>query len=584
MRNTCGRRLQTRERAATMQPEEQPGTDDAVFESIMAQVGSRGRFQRRYNIVFNMLFIALVSMPYYNFVMALAIPDHWCRVPGRGATNLTAEQWRDLTVPREEGPPPYSQCSMYNTSHEERAAWLLAGTHNGSGLQVVPCQHGWEYDRTWYAQTAPSQHDWVCDQELVVANLYTFDRLGEIAGNFVMGQLGDRFGRRPILFGCLALLITTRLASGLSSGNHALFLAATLVGSVPSSTVFQTPLILGIEISAMDQRSMIALLQACGWTAGMCLMPLVFWALSGEWTSFMVVTTLPCAIYLLAFRWFPESPRWLASTGRISACVEAIRAMARTNGTHVSEAALAKLRTLSKARSDSHSLLALFSSWRLAKNSVLVILNWTVGELMYYILTTNVTNISGNPFTNFFWQSLVELPGCVLGRILSEKLGRRWTQAGVFVVATVAQIVIIFISSSTRTAHLVMPLVTVVKLAVTIASYSGYLQAMEVFPTCIRQTGCSMGSLVSGLLGTLGPYIIYLGAVTHERYTYVVMAALTLFGALVATLMPETLGQELPETLEDAANFGKHQEYWRIHQRRPARAPAAVNLRPLIDK
>ncbi|KAJ8895562.1 hypothetical protein PR048_000898 [Dryococelus australis] len=131
---------------------------------------------------------------------------------------------------------------------------------------------------------------------------------------------------------------------------------------------------------------------------------------------------------------------------------------------------------------------------------------------------------------------------------------------------------------------LVMPMVTVVKLTVTIASYSGYLQAMEVFPTCIRQTGCSMGSLVSGLLGTLGPYIIYLGTVTHVRYTYVVMAALTLLGALVATLMPETLGQELPETLEDAANFGENQKYWKIHQRRPSRTNRvdAVNMKPLI--
>lgn len=36
------------------------------------------------------------------------------------------------------------------------------------------------------------------------------------------------------------------------------------------------------------------------------------------------------------------------------------------------------------------------------------------------------------------------------------------------------------------------------------------LQAMEVFPTCLRQTGMSTVAVVSSIFGTLGPMIVYL--------------------------------------------------------------------------
>ena len=38
------------------------------------------------------------------------------------------------------------------------------------------------------------------------------------------------------------------------------------------------------------------------------------------------------------------------------------------------------------------------------------------------------------------------------------------------------------------------------------------LQAMEVFPTCVRQSGIGFATLISQTISIAGPYIIYLGA------------------------------------------------------------------------
>jgi hypothetical protein len=52
--------------------------------------------------------------------------------------------------------------------------------------------------------------------------------------------------------------------------------------------------------------------------------------------------------------------------------------------------------------------------------------------------------------------------------------------------------------------------VLTVKFALTVAAYSSYLQCMELYPTCLRQTGTSVGFLLANGMGALGPYIVYL--------------------------------------------------------------------------
>lgn len=40
---------------------------------------------------------------------------------------------------------------------------------------------------------------------------------------------------------------------------------------------------------------------------------------------------------------------------------------------------------------------------------------------------------------------------------------------------------------------------------------------MELYPTCIRQSGMSLGNVVSGGASALAPYILYL--VSHKVHT-----------------------------------------------------------------
>ena len=88
-----------------------------------------------------------------------------------------------------------------------------------------------------------------------------------------------------------------------------------------------------------------------------------------------------------------------------------------------------------------------------------------------------------------------------------------------------------------------------------------FFQAMEVFPTCIRQSGIGFCTLISQVISIGGPYVIYLGSY-DLRLPYGVMAGVCFIGFVAAVLMPETLYRHLPETIEEASTFGAEDKFF----------------------
>lgn len=541
--------------------------EDDVFNDLLEYVGMDGKFQSRFNYFFNMGFIMAVAMPSFNVILAVSLPSHWCHVPGRNETNLTVAEWKRLTIPRVEEPgmdEAFSKCTMFNLSFPFDIGTLQ---HVNNETATVTCQHGWEYDTDWYSLTAPSQENWVCDKEFYVPNTLLFARVGEVAGTLVFGSLGDTIGRRPVLFLGVTTLVLGRCITALTASYYSLFLAANIIASLPVAVVFQSPLIIGMEVSSASQRALIAMLQCVGWTTGMCLMPMIAWATGGEWKLFMIITSIPCAIVFIAFRTFPESPRWLATKGKARKCLKVLKYMARQNGTKLPDNALSMLEKLSGKKEKVYGVASLFANRRLVRNTILISLSLTLTQILYYTIVLNVAGMSGNPFLNFFLQALVELPGYLIGRALCDRLGRRWSQACAFLVASIFQIACLFAVVRPDLSWLLISMVLIVKFALTVAAYSSYLQCMELYPTCLRQTGTSVGFLISNLLGALGPYIVYLGTVADPRYPYAILSVLCLVGVVCVSLLPETLNQKLPETLNDAAHFGLDQKFWSMPRR-----------------
>ena len=93
------------------------------------------------------------------------------------------------------------------------------------------------------------------------------------------------------------------------------------------------------------------------------------------------------------------------------------------------------------------------------------------------------------------------------------------------------------------------------------AFYFYYLQAIELFPTCIRNSGIGFIGTVASLLGLVGPHITGLGA-EDRRIPLASMGLINLAATIASSFLPETLGCDLPETLKAGAEYGKDQHYF----------------------
>lgn len=534
------------------------------FDELMVHIGVNGKFQLRFNLLFNMLFVLIFSICCFNVYIALTVPGHWCHVPGRNETNYTIEEWKEMNIPKDESGYGFRKCQMYNTTVTYNHTIFEELEEHRS---IIDCQHGWEYDTTWYKMTVPTQEDWVCDKELYVANSLFAARAGEALGSLVFGHLGDTMGRRPVLFIAVATMVVGRCLSVLVSGTYYLFLLFCFIGNSSVVTVFVAPLVIGVELSSSEKRSHIAMLQFFGWTGGTCTLTVLAWITGGEWKAMLLVSSLPSLLIFTLHKMFPESPRWLASSGKTAECEKVLSNIAHVNGNTLPENTFTILKKADQAKEGHFGVGSLFSSWRLARNTFLVCSCIVLCHLIYYTVILQVTGMSGNPYLNFFLQAVVEFPGFILGRIISDKLGRRWTQGTAYMLSALCLLLITTVTQVGSLQWLVTSLVVGVKFLITITVYVGYLLNTEIYPICVRQSGSSVGFTGSGTLGVVAPYIAYLGSAVGVNYPYFILAGLALLGAVCSLLLPETLNEKLPETLADAAQFGLNQKFWSLPSR-----------------
>ena len=99
------------------------------------------------------------------------------------------------------------------------------------------------------------------------------------------------------------------------------------------------------------------------------------------------------------------------------------------------------------------------------------------------------------------------------------------------------------------------------KFICTAAFYMFYVQAAELNPTPVRNSGMGFASFAANIIGLSGPTAAHLGTI-DKRIPYGIIAGISLISGVAASFLPETLGCYLPETIKSAAEFGNEQKYF----------------------
>ncbi|XP_049862328.1 carcinine transporter-like [Schistocerca gregaria] len=518
-----------------------------AFEEVLEAIGSRGKFQTRLNIVFVCFAPCFDMMSLNVFYLAMQTPDHWCYVPGREFSNLSIEEWKNLTIPREGA--SFSKCLMYDQGDV---------TDSGGSREPVKCQHGWEYDDTWFSLTVTSQMNWVCDNQQPVNDILFYSQIIGVALGLLFGYMGDMYGRRPQQLLCLSAHVVSRVLVVLSPHVLPLFILAASLVSAAAGPMVESALSVGLELTDVKHRTAINRYGCFSEAVGMMLAGLVAWAVP-NWIYFVSVVTLCCFALFFFFRWFPESPRWLACRGREQEALAVVRRIAATNGSTVPPFALQVIQTVGKSKTDRRGFLGIFSSWNVFRNTVILIVARSVYLLTMFSPVIAVSQLSANPFLGIVAQGAAVFAAFYVVNYFGARFGRRWPSAASALLAALACVLIFCLF----TAHVEGAPVVVVTLLMQFSTTANMsmtnLQSIELHPTCLRQIATSVEWAVAGVVMSALPY---LALMDDKRLPFAILAALNFVVAFSVSFLPESALQRLPETLRDGAVFGRGQRYW----------------------
>jgi MFS transporter, putative metabolite:H+ symporter len=167
-------------------------------------------------------------------------------------------------------------------------------------------------------QLSPGQVGWVISTGFI----------GQLAGALLFGWIAEKFGRLRAMIGSVAVLALMSLACAMAWNYSALVVFRTIQGigiggEVPVAAAYIN------ELSKSHRRGRFFLLYEMLFGIGLTSAGLVgYWAVPRiGWQSMFVVGAAPALLALFLRRLLPESPRWLASQGRLLEADRVVRQM-----------------------------------------------------------------------------------------------------------------------------------------------------------------------------------------------------------------------------------------------------------------
>uniref|UniRef100_A0A1A9VVB9 Major facilitator superfamily (MFS) profile domain-containing protein n=1 Tax=Glossina austeni TaxID=7395 RepID=A0A1A9VVB9_GLOAU len=264
-------------------------------------------------------------------------------------------------------------------------------------------------------------------------------------------------------------------------------------------------------------------------------------------------------------RYVIESPRWLISKQRFADAIIQFKKIAKINGRTFTMSEKELIQIFSTAQIETtYGIASLFSGWRLARNTIIMGFSWCVVAVSYFTLVLFSSRMAGNPFLNFLLQSIVEIPAYMVGKYLGDTYGRRFTNSISFLISFLTCIPVIILATDVQYEHVITGLAAFIKFLNAVTFFTASLQGMEIYPTCMRQTGIALGTILANAIGIVAPYLVYLGTTVDIRSPYYILGTLFLLGAIGAAFLPETLHKKLPDTMEEARQFGKQEKFFSL--------------------
>uniref|UniRef100_A0A182JXE2 Major facilitator superfamily (MFS) profile domain-containing protein n=1 Tax=Anopheles christyi TaxID=43041 RepID=A0A182JXE2_9DIPT len=526
------------------------------FDSdLLHEIGQFGRFQvRQYGlmvlpIIFNALFTLSYIFTAGNLEYRCLIPE--CEQP---ATDVYNPTWLNVMV------------EFYIDERCQRMQYisndtLLDGECSDANLNssaIIPCD---EFVFKTEDTTIVRDFNITCahnDWKLTLVG--TINNVGQFVALPIAGYLSDRFGRRWILLVSVAGSALFGLLRSFAT-SYEMFIAMEFLDPVVGSTMYTTAFILALELVGPKMRVTGNNIISCAFSFGEALLGLLAMYFR-DWRILLRILYIPGFLSLPFLYTTVESVRWLLSKNRKDEAFTILKRAAKNNGKTISQAALERFNSIETKCGSTRSLQKQNYSYLLREalsNSGLIlrVINcsfcWLTNTMVYFGLSLNSVTLTGNKYLNFILVSLIELPGFLLMQLILDRVGRKKTLFTTLVLSGLFCIVSVFIAGIDAPAlHLTLFLLS--KLSITMSFGTLYIYTVEIFPTNLRQSllsTCSMFGRIGSMIAPQTPLL----AKIWNPLPMILFGCLGIASAIATLQFPETLNNELPNTIEEAMNI-----------------------------
>ncbi|XP_046746608.1 organic cation transporter protein-like isoform X1 [Diprion similis] len=458
--------------------------------------------------------------------------------------------WHQLTIVFL-APPPIFNCISPESLDNTTMRCEVTVANN-----VTEKCTAFKYDKSIFEETIITQWDLVCDRQPLANVVQTVTMFAVLIGNMAFGMLADRIGRKIPLVIAVLLLSLTGLASAFAP-YYELFLVLKFLAALATGGSMLISFVIIMEIVGVEWRPMWSVLFHLPFITGNLINVLISYA-TRTWYGFQIAISVP-PILLLSYYWvIPESPRWLLAVGRVDEAQIILTKAAKRNKIPFENVKIA-IESYSESNSrdaqavtEKYSILHLFKTPNLRVKTLCVCANWLSCGICFFGLTQYVGTLSGDIFVNVAAAASMQLPGTVLVLFLISRVSRLKVMIGGNLLSGLSLLLLVFISNSTAR----VTLATIGLVGMSISFPTVYLYSTEVFPTVVRNVGLGLASVSSRIGSMVAPFIATMDTV-QPWLPPLLFGIGPLIAAVLCLFLPETMGCELPETIEDGEKFGK---------------------------
>ncbi|XP_045449924.1 organic cation transporter protein-like [Melitaea cinxia] len=476
-----------------------------------------------------------------------------CRIPQCDGENPEyAPSWVLNAIPGSSN-TSFENCERYQDrpqpnvtlSEECPADWF-------DGTQTVPCE-----DHV-YENTLSVVYDFgmACD-EWRRSQIGSIRTIGTLLVLPITGYVSDRWGRRVAL--TLNAFNTGWLGLVRSFVNsYEWFLALEVIESTIGAGAYSSCYILVTELVGPKYRVIVGATMSTMFALGQVFLGLIAWGVP-TWRTLTQVIYAPQLLVVAYFWILSESVRWLMSRGRYEEAESVLKKVAKMNKKELSEKSLQALRETAEAEKKAEKpkepwlvVLVLRSKIILLRCCVSPIW-WITNTLVYYGMSINAVNLSGNRYLNYVYVALVEIPGYWTAILLLDRIGRKPVLITSYFLCAACQFAFAFLPDDMYAVSLTVYLLG--KYAIAVVMTSVYVYTAELFPTKYRHSLFAFASMVGRLGSITAPLTPALALEVWSSLPSVLFGSLALLSGLLIFSTPETLGTKLPNTIEDAEHL-----------------------------